>query len=408
MITKKILKYKYLILGAGPAGLSFANSLLEKGEKSFLVLEKESEAGGLCRSSEIDGSPLDIGGGHFLDVRNRKALDFIFKYMPEKEWNEFSRISKISIGNSFIDYPFESNIWQFPIERQVEYLLSVSKAGCNLNKKIPKKFVDWISWKLGKKIAEDYMIPYNQKIWSINLNILGTYWLYKLPDVSMKETLLSCLEKKPSGKIPAHSEFLYPKKYGYGEVWKRMAENLNEKIIYKCPIKTIDHKNKIVNGIYCADKIVNTIPWCDINFYPKLSKNILKLIKSLEYSSIEVSYDPDLKSKDVQWMYIPDKSLYYHRILYRSNFCDNSKGGWYEANIKRLKMRTNKPEWSYESKYAYPLNTINKPESINKILKYFSCKEIYGLGRWGEWEHMNSDIAVLKGLDLADKLVNNK
>ena len=31
---------KYLILGAGPAGLTFANKLIEKGEDSFLVLEK--------------------------------------------------------------------------------------------------------------------------------------------------------------------------------------------------------------------------------------------------------------------------------------------------------------------------------------------------------------------------------
>jgi len=187
-----------------------------------------------------------------------------------------------------------------------------------------------------------------------------------------------------------------------------MAENIKDKIIYKCPVKTIDYKNKIVNGIYCAEKIINTIPWGEINFYPNLSKNILKLIKSLEYSSIEVSYDSDLNSKDVQWTYIPDKSLYYHRILYRSNFCDNSKGGWYESNTKRLKMRTNKPEWSYVNKYSYPLNTINKPDSIKKIMKYFYSKDIYGLGRWGEWEHMNSDVAVLKGLDLADLFVNIK
>jgi len=406
--VNNLIKFKYIILGAGPAGLSFANRLLEKGETSFLVLEKESEAGGLCRSTEVDGSPLDLGGGHFLDVRNCKVIDFLFKFMPEKEWNKFSRISKISIENNLIDYPFESNIWQFPLDKQVKYLLSISKAGSNLNKKMPKNFVDWISWKFGKMIADDYMIPYNQKIFSINLNRLGTYWLYKLPDVSMEETLLSCLEKKPSGKIPAHAEFYYPKKYGFGEVWKRMAENIKDKIIYKCPVKTIDYKNKIVNGIYCAEKIINTIPWGEINFYPNLSKNILKLIKSLEYSSIEVSYDSDLNSKDVQWTYIPDKSLYYHRILYRSNFCDNSKGGWYESNTKRLKMRTNKPEWSYVNKYSYPLNTINKPDSIKKIMKYFYSKDIYGLGRWGEWEHMNSDVAVLKGLDLADLFVNIK
>ena len=67
-------QYDYLVLGAGPAGLSFACHMLELTgkEKTLLVLEKEQEAGGLCRSAMVDGAPLDIGGGHFLDVKGRK------------------------------------------------------------------------------------------------------------------------------------------------------------------------------------------------------------------------------------------------------------------------------------------------------------------------------------------------
>ena len=85
---------KYLILGAGPAGLSFANYLLHNGEKDFIVLEKESCAGGLCRSEDVDSSPLDIGGGHFLDVRNKDVLDFLFEFMPKKEWDIYNRDSR--------------------------------------------------------------------------------------------------------------------------------------------------------------------------------------------------------------------------------------------------------------------------------------------------------------------------
>ena len=77
---------KYLILGAGPAGLTFANKLLQSGETSFMVLERENEAGGLCRSVTVDGSPFDIGGGHFLDVRRPHVNEFLFGFMPEEEW----------------------------------------------------------------------------------------------------------------------------------------------------------------------------------------------------------------------------------------------------------------------------------------------------------------------------------
>lgn len=57
---------KYLILGAGPAGLAFANKLKKNGKTDFLVLEKEIEAGGLCRSAMVDDFPFDIGGGAFF------------------------------------------------------------------------------------------------------------------------------------------------------------------------------------------------------------------------------------------------------------------------------------------------------------------------------------------------------
>ena len=90
---------KYLILGAGPAGLAVANRLKELGETSFLVLEKEQEAGGLCRSTMVDGSPLDIGGGHILDVRRPRVDQFVFQFMPESEWDKYDRVSRIQIGD---------------------------------------------------------------------------------------------------------------------------------------------------------------------------------------------------------------------------------------------------------------------------------------------------------------------
>ena len=94
---------KYIILGAGPAGLTFANKLKEKGEDSFVVIEKEQEAGGLCRSRVVDGAPLDIGGGHFLDVKDSIVTDFLFRFMPEDEWNVFERNSQIDLYGSIIN-----------------------------------------------------------------------------------------------------------------------------------------------------------------------------------------------------------------------------------------------------------------------------------------------------------------
>ncbi|RGO75527.1 hypothetical protein DXB04_30385 [Enterocloster bolteae] len=63
---------KYIILGAGPAGLSYANRLKKSGETSFLVLEREKDAGGLCRSVNVDNSLWTGGGGIFWMYEIRK------------------------------------------------------------------------------------------------------------------------------------------------------------------------------------------------------------------------------------------------------------------------------------------------------------------------------------------------
>ena len=63
---------KYIILGAGPAGLSYANRLKKSGETSFLVLEREKDAGGLCRSVNVDTALWTGGGGIFWMYEIRK------------------------------------------------------------------------------------------------------------------------------------------------------------------------------------------------------------------------------------------------------------------------------------------------------------------------------------------------
>lgn len=389
---------RYLILGAGPAGLTIANKLKKEGITDFCVLEKEKEAGGLCRSVEVDDAPFDIGGGHFLDVRRPHVNEFLFQFMPESEWNKYNRNSKIVVNDNIIDHPIEANIWQMKIEDQVSYLKSIAVAGCNIGVKKPEKFIDWIYWKLGTKIAENYMIPYNQKMFNKSLNQLGTYWLEKLPNVSFEETLLSCLMKKAYGKQPGHAQFYYPKKYGYGELWLRMAENVKENIEYNSVVNSIDFDTKTVRTAdgkkYQAQVIITTIPWMEFREIKGMPNDIVQSIRELKYSSIQTKYYSANIDTDSHWIYYPDKDLSYHRILVRHNFCSNSKGYWTETNSERIDAKDNDQNFKYMNQYAYPLNTIGKRELMKKLLDWSRSMDVIGVGRWGEHQHYNSDVTV--------------
>ena len=401
------MKMKYLILGAGPSGLTLANRLKQMGETSFFVLEKEKEAGGLCRSTQVDGSPFDIGGGHFLDVRRPKVNEFLFQFMPEEEWEKFDRDSRIAVNGDVISHPIEANIWQMKLENQVEYLKSIAVAGCNLKEEMPQEFVSWIYWKLGDKIAENYMIPYNQKMFGEDLNQLGTYWLEKLPNVSFEETLLSCLTKKAYGEQPGHTQFFYPKKYGYGELWLRMAEEIKGQIKYDASVHAIDFDTNTVTTkegeTYSADVIISTIPWMEFAKITGMPQELKEKIGHLKYSSVQTAYFPDNLDTEAQWVYYPDPELSYHRILVRHNFCNGSKGYWTECNSTRVD-ETTESTFQYMNQYAYPLNTIGKPEIMKELLEWAKTRRVYGLGRWGEHQHYNSDLVVELALKMAEEL----
>ena len=406
---------KYLILGAGPAGLTAAYALLKKGIKDFCVLEDNTAPGGLCKSTIVNGSPLDIGGGHFLDSRNSKVLDIVFSLMPENEWRAYRRNSQIHIQNSYMNNPIESNLWQLNEDTQIEYLKSIATAGCNTGKPMPSKFTDWIRWKLGNRIADDYMLPYNKKMFGKELDKLGTYWLDKLPNVSFEESLKSCLHHKAYGHQPAHEVFIYPKEYGYGEIFDRMAVMLGDKLKLGYTVKKLDMRSHSVNDDISAENIIVTIPWSSLDTIVGIPYSLSYSVKrELKHTSIAVEYHHENIDTDAHWIYEPSPDLRYHRILVRHNFCPNSRGYWTESNMglnefKKKFCTTQTDEKvlykkAFYNEYAYPLNTIDKPEIMNKLLSKAKSHNVYGLGRWGEWQHYNSDVVMQRAIDLIDQL----
>ena len=400
---------KYLILGAGVAGLTFATALKKfRGEDSFLLLERNAVGGGLCRTVYAEGTPIDIGGGHILDVRRPHVMKFLFEFMPESEWNRYVRDSRIELNGTTVSHPLEANIWQFPLEEQVEYLESIAKAGCNGGAPMPKKFVDWIRWKLGDKIAEDYMIPYNQKMFGENLDELGTYWLEKLPSVSFRETLLSCLTRKAHGKQPAHAEFYYPKKFGYGEVWLRMAHSISKHIEYGKKISAIDFDAKTVTtadgGKYTAEKIITTVPWREFAALNGMPADLARDVQKLKHTAVQVKYFPENLAAQAQWTYFANPALSYHRIIYQHNFNAAWRGYWTETRAQRVQGALQDGKTSFPNDYAYPLNTIDKPAIMRKLLAWCRERNVYGLGRWGEHQHYNSDVTAELALSLAEKI----
>lgn len=70
---------RFVIIGAGAAGLTAAETLHEKGYTNVLVMEKETFAGGKCRSMTYDGRSYELGAG-IVAANNSTIMQLIDKY----------------------------------------------------------------------------------------------------------------------------------------------------------------------------------------------------------------------------------------------------------------------------------------------------------------------------------------
>ena len=410
--------YDYIILGAGVTGLSALNKLVQSGITNVIALEKENECGGLCRTLYIDGHICDIGG-HFFQTKYKEVEDFIFSFFPKDKFYKISpRISKIHIHDVDIDYPLEANVWQLPINLQVEYLTSIIRNGEANGCPAPKNYEDWIRWKLGDKVCDEYLIPYNSKLWGVESDKLDVDWLYKIPRIEVDEILRNSLtHTQDITKFPAHIAPYYPLSGGYGKVMEALTEPVQNFIKTNTTIKSVRYDEEtstwVVNDSFSAKNIITTIPWPDLYIALGEPVEIREEMQKIKFNKIVISlFELQENKLNYHWRYQPDFKIQHHREFFISNFAKNSKpyGVFTETNSERFDPQTlsfpGKNIYNYETSAAYPLPLIGKTQAIDSILSRYKAKRLYGIGRWGEHKHHNQDVCIKNALELVEELIH--
>lgn len=404
--------YDYLIIGAGVTGITLCKKLKEKGISNVVVLEAEAEAGGLCTTKNINGHQLDIGGGHFFHTKHQEIFDYVFKYIPESEFNFISRVSKLKMGETTIDYPLESNLWQLPQNEQISYLISVIRNGESLGKPEPKNYEEWIRWKLGDKICDNYMIPYNSKLWGVTPTEMDVDWLYKIPRVNVEEVLKYCLEhKQDKSKFPAHINFYYPKKGGFQRIFDALYADEKANVILNERVTKLQKQadgSWLVNDKYQAKNVINTTPWNDLFDALGRPANLEGDFDKIRYNQIVVSlYEKEI-NVDWHWRYVPDIDRLYHREFYIHNFAEDSRpdGLYVETNVKRFTGEEicvgGKSIYHYKTKAAYPIPLIGNAAAIKNILDFYRPQNLFGVGRWGQHQYQNADVSMYQAIKFVD------
>src|SRR5688572_992528 len=104
----------YVVIGAGVSGLGFANWVRERDPSaSVLVLERENEPGGYCRTVKQGGFVWDYSG-HFFHFKHPEIEAWLRARMPGQDVRTIVKRSFIRYAGTNIDFPFQKNIHQLP------------------------------------------------------------------------------------------------------------------------------------------------------------------------------------------------------------------------------------------------------------------------------------------------------
>lgn len=420
------------ILGGGLTGLTIAFFLKE----NYEILEKNEECGGLCRSIQENGFTFDYGGAHIIFSRNEKPVNFMIKVLA-KNCIRGRRNNKILFKEKFIKYPFENGLSDLPKEDTFECLYYYLKN----NSAKPNNFKEWIYYTFGKGIAEKYLIPYNDKIWNYDTEKMSLHWVDgRVPKPPLEDVIKSAIGIETEG-YSHQLYFYYPKIGGIQAIINAMESKVSNvfKNFEVRKIEKINNKWTVSNGKEEKEfkQLVSTMPLFDlVKAIDNIPKEILNAINQLRYNSlITVMLGIDKpKINNFTAIYFPNKNFLPHRVGFPMNFskCNvpqgmsslvaeitaNSGDGVWELNDEKLiehvvaglnNMKIlNKKNVYYSkvirSKYAYVVYNLDYLKNIKIIKEYFTNIGIELCGRFSEFEYLNMDDCIERGMAMAEKL----
>ena len=174
-----------VIIGAGPSGLACSYTLGQMGYPC-LVIEKDSNAGGLCQTINFHGYLFDIGGHRFLT-----KIDVINKIWHKVMGNRLlrvKRLSRIYYKKRLLNYPLSflntfRNLGPFEgIHCISSYLKSrITKPGDN------STYEGWLINHFGKRLYEIFFDTYTKKVWAIPSKDISADWaIQRIKGLSLK------------------------------------------------------------------------------------------------------------------------------------------------------------------------------------------------------------------------------
>lgn len=451
---------KTLIIGAGPAGITCAYELANRGRAS-LIIEKEPVAGGLAKTLEYKGFRFDIGPHRFFT--KSKHIEKVWKTILGEDFILCRRRTRIYFRHRFFLYPIKilDALTKIGIVESIVILYDYLKTQLLYRNKQDADFHDWVINRFGRKLFEMFFKAYTEKIWGLSCREISSEWAaQRIKGVSLFFIVKSAFLGNRGGKIKSIiGQFYYPK-YGAGQMYEEILGRAVKKgtaVQFHTQPQAIEIINKRADSVYLKDKegrldkvevdyLVSSMPFSEIFklLSPAAPKYILDAAAGLKYRAlIEVCLIVKGKTDfPDQWIYIHDSKIVAGRAQIYKNwssymsvdaenfthlgmeyFCFRDDDFWMKEDREiiriageefvKLKMFREKAEvvdgFVVRVPYAYPVYSGSYKDDLGLLREYIDkIENLQVIGRCGMYRYNNMDHSMLTGIYAAQNIMEGR
>jgi len=430
------------ILGGGISGLTAAMYLGKNSDMQVTILEKSHSVGGLCRTYENNGFKFDTGG-HILFSKDKQVMDEMIGLLGGNVERR-KRNAKVFYKGKWVKYPFENDLAALDPQDNFECLNGFINNPWSRKK--PKDFKEWIYYTFGQGISEKFLIPYNEKIWKLDPRKLSIEWVGRIPKPPVEDVIKSALGISTEG-LQHQLYYYYPKKGGYesltNAIFKLLKKMPNIRIFGQSVLKNIARVNDKWLVVcesgkeYIFDELITTIPPHElIPTLKKIPKSVKSAVSHLKYNSLILTLlgfkgtiAPGILSFN-----IPDPNFLSHRICFPKSFSPKMAPPGFCSAVAEITTPFGSELWTkpdsffvnhvtqwldksgikdrkdavvkevVKIKYAYVVCDIGYQNNRQKYLEFLKNIGIMPLGRFGNFEYINSDVCFKNARDLAHEI----
>ena len=410
-----------VVLGAGPAGIAAA---LQMGSAAILLDGRES-VGGLAGTLERSGAVFDIGG-HSFHTPHPAVRELVFGSL---EMFEQKREARCSFGDSLIRYPFQRHFRELAdadLVTECEQGLRTADGGEGA-----RDYESYLTRRFGPGIAGHFLLPYNRKLWGADLERLSVGWARERVAAPEGTAESFCERSARRSPLQDDTQVAYPARGGFGEIARALVEGVHDLRLGARVVEIDLHRREVrlEKGISVRwDRLVSTLPLPELlRVLSDAPENLRRDAASLERLPLRLFFvvlDRPVSTR-IQRIYTCDPGSPVHKIVINHNSSDSlralprhgisgemslpglslSSGPELERRfveyLRRLGLVRSEDRLvevsSLDVPYGYPVPSRDRDAIVSRLKDRLEGLGITTVGRFAEWDYINSDEAIHRG-----------